>query len=152
MRAIVVAMTLCDEAIALERLLARRRAALSTLLDMDFADRYADPVTRAELAKESEGAREEETAAVAELAALVADLRERAPDVITRWAEAHVTLLEHYLEHVEDPEGTRRFVAGQERDGWREVVAGARAYVDENVYYVHPDRALYRSLFGFDPA
>lgn len=139
-------------AVELERLLARRRALASGLLSLDMYDRWGARSdedhrrTRDEMATLDA----EQAAVVARLEARVAELRTADPEAVIRWAEAHLALLDAFLARAQ-PDSTEAFVARGERQAWEEVRAGTRARVEENVYFVAPERALYAELFGLDP-
>lgn len=145
---------------ALETLLVRKRRSGSALLNIDMWDRWgsahASDEERARYAAEADAAQRERSAAVQGLDALVARLRVEAPDAIVAWADAHDAFLAAFIEGCAEgapgsSASTARFVAEQERAAWAEVRSGARAWVDENVYYVSIDPDRYRAVFGIDP-
>ncbi len=80
--------------------------------------------------------------------------RAEAPAEITAWADAHDAYLAAFLDDCVargEPDGTAASVATRERAEWAEVRAGARAFVDENLYYVTMNEPRYRRAFGIDP-
>lgn len=144
-----------DAAIELERWMARRRTLESRLLTLDAYRRWGARTDEdhATAAAEESALGVELREGDAALAARVQALRVEDPDAIARWCEAHVALLDHYVAALGDDESkrTERFVAAGERAEWLQVLAGARAFADENVYYVRFDPALYEASFGFPP-
>lgn len=150
-----------DHVRQLERLLAQLRADGAGLLEQDAWDRWgshhASDAERAERAERERALVEHRATTQRELEALVAKLRETAPAAIAAWADAHDTLLADFLARTGavDPDSsaaTAVFVANQEREGWRAVARGERAFVDENTFFVSIDRALYQRLFELDPS
>jgi hypothetical protein len=142
-----------DAVLGLERRMARRRELSAILVTLDGEDRwgYPDEARRAEMDREGGDARTEHYRLADELTAEVAALRARAPEEIAAWAQTHVELLDAYIASVA-ADSTEAFVAKGERGEWLEVAAGTKAWVDENVNYVHLDRDRYRTAFGFDPS
>lgn len=130
------------------------------LLDFDMWDRWgsrhASDEEKASYAARADAARSERTSAAQELDELVARLRVEAPEAIVAWADAHDAFLAAFVERCAaaapgSHASTGRFVAEQERAAWAEVRSGARAWVEENVYYVTIDPDRYRAVFGIDP-
>jgi hypothetical protein len=142
----------------LEMLLARIRNAGMVQLNYDMWDQrgseHASPEQRAAMEADLAGATRERVAANTELEALVAATRAEAPAEIAAWADAHDAYLAAFLEDRiarGEPDGTAASVATRERAEWAEVRAGARVFVDENLFYVTDDAKRYRHLFGIDP-
>jgi len=130
---------------ALETLLGRKKELCSLAISLDGYHRWGnggDPKFEAFATSELAESRAIEV----RLQKLVARIQERSPEVIGIWARAHMTLLEDYLSRV-DSDSTAAFVAKRELAEWRQVVAGKRAYVEENPAHVKPDAALYARLF-----
>ncbi len=145
-------------ALELERALARRREAVRWLVSLDGEDRWSSPGPERRAQMDAEAAEQMAKRSEAELTlrARVAELREREPASLLAWIAAQEELLDAYLAELsldQDPDRrrTERFVAKGERDGWTEVRDGKRDFVEQNGFYVQAPRALYRSLFGFDP-
>ena len=141
-----------EDARALERLLSRRRTLGGFLLNADMFDRWG-PKEGPEfesMAVESAAANREHASVTAALAARAAETRARAPESVRAWANAHVDLLERFIAtYTSEPTyATNVFVARQEAGQWREVAAGRRAFVEENVFYVHVDAAQHAAYFG----
>ena len=145
---------------ALEAALLRKRRAGEILLDADGYDRWGaandTPENRARMEAQAAAAEVERRAAVADLESRVEELRRDAPDVVARWADLHDEYLRRFIESLGTPpessfESTAKYVASEERDAWRAVKRGEKAFVDENVYYVNIDPARYTAVFGFDP-
>ncbi len=142
---------LTESAIALERLLRKRHALGNTLLNVDMFERWG-PKEGPEfdvMVADGIAARRDHAVVTAELTALAAE----SPETLRAWADAHVQLLEQFVAtHSSDAsQDTAVFVAREEIAGWRDVAAGSRAYVDENVFYVRVDADLHRALFGEIP-
>jgi len=142
----------------LETLLARIRNAGMVQLNYDMWDQHgsqhASPEQRATMEAALAGSTREQAAAKAELEALVATTRAEAPGELAAWADAHDAYLAAFLQELVargEPDGTAAFVATRERAEWAEVRAGARVFVDENLFYVTDDANRYRRLFGVDP-
>lgn len=140
---------------ALEVELVRIRDAKSTLLDVEMRERYAsrDPEAEAEMTRDATSARTSQRDAEEKLVALVARLRIEDPGAIASWVERHVALLEEVIAaHANAEAGSREQVtlgvAEEERAAWREVLAGRRTHVEENVFYVPRPRERVRELFG----
>lgn len=141
-----------EDACALERLLRRRHTLGGMLLNADMFDRWG-PKEGPEfdaMAVESAAAGREHETVTAQLAARVAETRARAPESVRAWANAHVELLERFVAtYTSEPTyATNVFVARQEADQWREVAEGKRAFVEENVFYVHVDADQHAEFFG----
>ena len=134
---------------ALELLLARKRDARAVLFEHDMWDRYgsqhASSEEIAERKARADTAEREHAAMISKLEALVENLRVTNPAAIAAWAAAHDRLLVAVLAIPTDD--TARFVATAERTAWAEVARGERAFVDENVFYIKLDPALYRESF-----
>lgn len=144
-----------DAACALERHLARRRDATSALLLLDGEDRWGHPdaARRAQMDREAAALTAAMREAEAALEREVAALRTVDAATLDAWVAAQEALLDAYLaELAAAPEPgrgrTEAHVARQERAAWGEVRAGARAWVDQNTFYVRAPRALYQALFG----
>ena len=142
----------------LETLLARIRNAGMVQLNYDMWDQrgseHATPEQRATMEADLAGATRERVAAKTELEALVTATRAEAPAEIAAWADAHDAYLAGFLEDClarGEPDGTGASVATRERAEWAEVRAGARVFVDENLFSVTDDTQRYRRLFGIDP-
>jgi hypothetical protein len=143
---------------ALETLLARIRNAGMVQLNYDMWDQrgaeHASAEQRAAMEADLAGATREQVAATTELEALVAATRAEAPAEIAAWADAHDAYLAAFLEDRVargESDGTAASVATRERAEWAEVRAGARVFVDENLFYVTDDAERYGRLFGIDP-
>jgi len=140
--------------VELERLLERRYQASATLLDVDMYDRWGaahgSPEEQAKMADRGARANEEHEEVSRELAARSRALRAEAPELIDAWCDAHEQLLTEFIASREGDEAqrTERFVAAQERDGWRRVRAGTGDFVDENTFYVRVDPRRRRELLG----
>ena len=136
----------------LEGLMARRRELSSILLNIDMYERWGngsdDEMER--VAADGHKYALEKDEILDRIEKTVARLRRDTPEAVAAWAKAHIELLEQCITRQKD-DSTQVFVAKQERQQWEEVIGGSRTYVQENVYYVHLDRDLYQSLFGFDP-
>ncbi len=134
---------------ALEKLLARKKELASLLVCLDGYSRWGGGSDEAW----ANGARtraEEHPRVTAQLEKKIAELKKSRPAAIVQWAEAHVAVLDDFLERV-PKDGTKAFVAREEREQWIDVREGKRDYVEENPVYVHPDPELYQRLFGFIP-
>jgi hypothetical protein len=126
------------------------REAGSMLLNADMFDRWGpkdDVEQREAIEREAAEAGAQRCAAIERIEQRVAELRNRDPRVLEAWADAHVELLDDYLCRVA-ADSTEAFVAKQERDKWLELRAGTCVRVEQNIYYVRYDRALYEQLFG----
>jgi hypothetical protein len=147
-----------DRVRELETLLARIRNAGMVQLNHDMWDQrgseHASAEQRAAMEADLASATRAQAAAKTELEALVAATRAEAPAEIAAWADAHAAYLAAFLEDLVargEPDGTAASVATRERAEWAEVRAGARVFVDENLFYVTDDANRYRRLFGIDP-
>lgn len=132
----------------LETLLATIREVGAELLNLEMYERWgngADADMNRALANAGEQHARCETART-QLASLVARLRSEDPRSVAAWADAHITLLERFLETCTD--GTARFVATEEISGWTKVKQGSLAFVDENTFYVRCDPELRATLLG----
>lgn len=139
---------------ALERLLHQRRQCASAMLNLDMMDRWAGEGTAARASREYGPVAEEHRALTVAIEERVAELRESDPEAVEQWVDAHVRLLDRFIDSdLSDytMADTARFVAREERDAWREVAAGERVFVDQNIYYVRRDPVLFEALFGFAP-
>lgn len=136
----------------LERLLARIREAGNVALNYDMWERWGaqhtTPEEAARMHADFARAMGDREAARTALEALVARTRAEAPAEIAAWAAAHDAYLAAFLRSCTD--GTAIMVAQRERGEWAEVRDGARAFVEENVFFVTSDAARYRRLFGID--
>lgn len=140
----------------LETLLARIRNAGSIQLNYDMWDRHgaahASAEERATMGSGFAEANRDQAQAKTALTALVATMRDSAPSELASWVQAHDAYLAGFLEDSSNaPDRTAVFVATNERKEWAEVLAGTRAFVDENAFYVTLNRERYRRLFGIDP-
>ena len=137
-----------DAAVELERLVVARRVAAAELLNLEMHDRWghsSDPVMNQKM--EQAGAiREMHTSAGKQLVELVRSYRKEQPEAVEYWANAHVQLLQNFLETTTD--STARFVAEKEISAWQAVLSGNRDIVEENIFYVAYDAELHRKLFG----
>lgn len=147
-----------DRVRELETLLAKIRHAGMIQLNYDMWERWgsahASPEQRATMNADFADALRGQTAAKTALGALVAATRAEAPAEIAAWADAHDAYLAAFLDDCVargEPDGTAASVATRERAEWAEVRAGARAFVDENLYYVTMNEQRYRRSFGIDP-
>jgi len=131
---------------ALERLLVRRRRLGEVLLSADVYERWGDAADTA-FEQRAVEAQAEHEAVTRELEALAATTRTTNPAATHAWAEAHIEFLTAFIQTVVDD--TAVFVAEQECEQWGEVAAGERFFVEENVYYIQPESALYERVFGF---
>ena len=134
---------------ALEQLLARKKQLTSLGVSLDGYHRWGnggDPEFEARATRELAELPEVKQ----KLAAMVGDLKASDPQILVEWADAHLALLEDYLERVPE-KSTEAFVAREERTKWRKVRAGKLDYVEENPVYVKPDPDVYERLFGFPP-
>lgn len=136
-----------EGAIALERLLRRRRELGNNLLNIDMQERWGSDAQKAEARRDGLKLGAEAREVDAELEALAAATWRAEPDATRAWAAAHVTLLDRFLAETDDDVG--RNVATEERGQWQEVARGERSCVRGNVFYVRFDPALYEELFGF---
>ncbi len=120
----------------------------SELLSMDMYDRWghgADPEMNKKMA-EGGKMQVDRDRIRADLVCLVTRFRIEDPSAVVLWAESHDRLLAKFLETAADT--TARYVANEERAGWKAVRDGSASVVDENTFYVQVDRALHRELFG----
>lgn len=143
---------LAEPAVALERLLRRRRTLGGRLLNADMFDRWGPkegPEFEA-MQTESAAATREHAEVSAALVARSAETFARDPEAVRSWAAAHIDLLESFIAtYAAEPNfSTHVFVAREESALWREVAAGTRPFVDENVYYVRVDAAQAAAYFG----
>jgi hypothetical protein len=141
-----------DAARELERLLLRRHALNNILLNVDMFDRWG-PKSGPEyeqMMADGAQAQGEQQEVTRRLAALSVETWQRDPDAIRAWATAHIDLLERFIAgHAGDTQhDTAVFVAREEIAAWREVAAGARPYVEENVFYVRVDPLRHAEWFG----
>jgi len=147
-----------DRVRELETLLARIRRAGMVLLNYDMWDQrgraFATPEQCAAMEADLAEVPNEQVTAKAALVALVATTRVEAPAQIAAWVDAHDAYLAAFLDECAargESDGTAASVATRERVEWGEVRAGARAFVDEDLYYVTENAERYRRLFGIDP-
>lgn len=139
-------------AIALERLLVRRRELAVILLNADMFDRWGPkegPECDAMMAAGA-AAQKEHAEVTVQLRAQAIATGADEPDAVRAWAVAHVDLLERFIKAcADDPDlRTSGGVAADELRGWREVATGASPFVDENCYYVRVDPAEHARWFG----
>ena len=141
-----------EAARALERLLRRRRALSSVLLNIDMFDRWGpkEGEERDRNLAEGEAAQREHNEVTAALTKLATELQKTDAAAVAAWATAHLDLLDRFIaERLEDPsQDTARYVAKEEHAGWQEVREGKRPFVDENCFYVSVDRDRHRAWFG----
>ena len=144
----------------LETWLSQIRNATSFLLDQETWDRFgrshaAEHEIDERMARERQMIDQRDTA-TRELEALVAKLRITAPDDIAAWSDAHDELLVGFIERngKVDPNSatsTAVSVANQEREEWRAVKRGEKAFVTGNTFFITIDREHYKRLFGIEP-
>ena len=135
-------------AVELERLNQTIRDAAAELLNMDMYDRWghgSDPAMNKKM-EQAGAVREAYSKAKTELPKLVNRFRKERPEAVDYWANAHLQLLQFFLQKVTD--ATARHVAKQELAAWQALLAGNQDMVEENVYYVGPDPELHEKLFG----
>ncbi len=131
----------------LETLLARKRQLCSIGVSLDAYMRWgngSDPDFAAFAMKELE----ERPQTTKSLETLIDNIQRSSPETLVAWAEAHIALLEDYLEERVAGDSTAAFVAKRELQQWREVARGELRYADENPVHVKPDPELYERLFG----
>ncbi len=139
---------------ALERLLHQRRQCANAMLNLDMMDRWAGGEAAAKASRDYGPVAEEHRALTAAIEERVAELRSADPAAVEQWVDAHVRLLDRFIDSdlsSYSMADTARYVAREEREAWREVAAGERAFVDQNIYYVRRDPVLFEALFGFAP-
>ena len=139
------------EALALERLLIRRKELAGALLNVDMFDRWGpkDGPEYDRMMADGAAAQRDHSAVTAELTALATATRERAPDAMRAWAEAHIDLLKRFIDtHADASDDTARFVAREESTAWHKVASGDLPFVDENCFYIHIDPADHAEWFG----
>lgn len=139
------------EALALERLLIRRKDLAGALLNVDMFDRWGpkDGPEYDRMMADGAAAQRDHSAVTAELTALANATRERAPDVMRAWAAAHIDLLKRFIDtHPDASDDTARFVAKEESAAWQKVAAGDLPFVDENCFYIHIAPAHHAEWFG----
>lgn len=147
-------MPLPDAAVAMERLLLRRRELSSQLLGLDAFERWGPKSgpEYEETMRTLDAADAAHRKVTAELEALSARTRAAEPAALQAWAEAKIALLEAFIAATPgEAASTCRHVAKEEIAGWRQVAAGERAFVDENTFYVQVDRDQHAALFGQQP-
>ncbi len=140
-------MSVRKEVIALERLLARRKQLCSLLISLDGYSRWgggSDEDWANEAAKEAA----QHPQVTAKLQQKIDELKANHPEAIVEWADAHIAVLDDYLNRVAE-DSTEAFVASEERGQWLQVRAGKLDFVEENPVYVRPDHRVYQRLFGF---
>lgn len=132
-------------ALALERLLVRRRAMTNALVYADAFERWG-PREGPEFERMSA----EISTAMREHAEVTRELersaQESARAVVAAWAEAHVVLLEHVASTTADEDVQR--TARRLIEEWRKVARGELDYVDESGGIVEVDAAQYAGYFG----
>ncbi|MCX5743981.1 MAG: hypothetical protein NT062_15945 [Proteobacteria bacterium] len=108
----------------LESLYQTLAKANAVLAEADSFERWGRTgASAAEVARQDEAAREAEAVAAKvtrELHERIATLRERAPDVIVRWAEVRVQLLDELLAH----QPALRTVVSLEKEPWLQFARG----------------------------
>lgn len=85
------------------------------------------------------------------LTARVVALRVSEPQAVVEWASAHEALLSDFIAAKStnaEKNGTEIFVAEGELAEWRKLRDGTVSFVEQNVYYVHYNPAMYQSYFG----
>ena len=143
--------------IELESLRLRITNASGCLSSFEGWDRWGRSSSDAEQTKamedEATAARQDLTAATAEIEALVATLRAEAPHELAAWADAHDALLAGYLAS-DDARGPYAESAAKSaqhaRAEWAEVKAGTRTFSEQGSYAETRDKARYRELLGVD--
>jgi hypothetical protein len=143
---------LAGAALALERLLVRRRAAAGLLVYADAFERWGPkegPEVDQMIADAAAAQREHEQI-TGELTARAQETWASDRESMVAWANAHVDLLERFIAvHAGDEaQSTARFLAQREMDEWRKVARGELAYVDETAAHVDVDAAQYAAYFG----
>lgn len=138
-----------ESALALERLLVRRRGMTSALVYADAFERWGprEGPEFERMSAEIATAMREHTEVTSELER-TAQESDRA--VVAAWAEAHVALLEHVASTTGDEDAER--TARRQIEEWRKVARGELAYVDECGGLVEIDAAQYAGYFGVSPA
>jgi hypothetical protein len=139
------------EALALERLLVRRKELASVLLNVDMFDRWGpkDGAAHARMMADGAAAQRDHAEVTAALTALATATRARSPEVTRAWAEAHIALLQRFIaSHPGASDDTARFVAQEESNAWLQVAQGDLPFVDENCFYIHIDPADHAEWFG----
>jgi hypothetical protein len=149
---------IADRVRELETWMKRIRDAKNVLLNVDMWERWgaahAEAEERATMATSAAEATRQLGEATAALETLVATTRAEAPAALAAWVDAHDAYLAAFLDECAsqgESADTAAFVARNERVAWEEVRAGARAFVDENGFYVTTSAERYRRLFGIDP-
>jgi hypothetical protein len=136
---------------ALERLLVQRKTLAGQMLYFDGFDRWG-PKSGPEydqMLSDATRINAESTRVTAELTALATRLQTEAPETMRAWAQAHIALLERFIEaNPSEAAGTGRFVASGEIAAWREVEHGERLFVEENCFYIHIDPLAHHEFFG----
>ncbi len=135
-------------ALALERLLVRRRELTSALV---YADAFEHWGPRE--GPEFERMTQEIAAATREHADLTSELertvRESEGAVVRAWAEAHIDLLQRAASATADEDVQR--AAQRQIEGWTKVARGELDYVDESSARVEVDTVRYAEHFGVPP-
>lgn len=132
----------------LESLVLLIRHATTELPDIEMYDRWghgSDPVMNRKM-QQAGTIREARANATAQLTELVRRYRSEQPGALAYWANAHVQLLQHFLQNVTD--ATARFVAQKETAAWQALLAGTKDIVEENTLYARPDAGMHARLFG----
>lgn len=141
------------ESCKLEKLMRERKRLGNILLNLDMYDRWghgSDSKMNTELQKWSDYQKQHDHVST-RIEKAVADA---APEAIEQWCDAHIELLETYIETMrknEKQNSTHIYVAKEEKTGWKKVRREKSGYVQQNVFYVHYDPQLYRRFFGFEP-
>lgn len=136
-------------ALALERLLVRRRELTSALV---YADAFEHWGPRE--GPEFERMTQEIATATREHADLANELertvRQSDGAVVRAWAEAHIDLLQRAASATADEDVQR--AAQRHIEAWTKVARGELAYVDESSAPVQIDAARYAGYFGDSPS
>lgn len=135
-------------AIELERQVLTIRDASAELLNMDMYDRWghgSDPAMNKKM-EQADTVRQTHSRATTELSSLVRRYRTEQPKTIEYWVNAHLQLLQYFLQ--KNTDSTARYVAEQEIAAWQALLAGKQDIVEENVFYVGSDAELHAKLFG----
>lgn len=135
-------------ALALERLLVRRREMTSALVYADAFERWGP-----RQGPEFERMSAEIATAMREHADLTSELvravQEGERTAVSAWAAAHIDLLERVAAATADEDVQR--TAQQQIEGWRKVARGELEYVEESGQ-VEVDAARYTEYFGAPPS
>jgi hypothetical protein len=133
-------------ALALERLLVRRRVLATALVYADAFERWG-PREGPEFERmiaETAAAQREHAEVTTELGNLARDTWDRDRECVIAWANAHVELLDHVVSASDDD---ARRAAALHIDEWRKVARGELGYVDESSDHIELDAARHAELF-----